>query len=368
MKSNTKNDNHKDKTILFYDHMNSAWENIYTLEDLELKYPFFRLNIPKVSYVINKDIFKMIVDYSLTLSAKKDDAYVMVDFRRPHDYMLLRSDGKIKTCMIEAQEEIMCDSKAGYESVRKFFKDNGVIMKGDIDYNIRINDDILIFDDHNSQHRVFRGWTGGYDPGYGGPDDISNVFSRKLKKGWDTAPYYASLEKRINTLKMLFDGINSYAKFDVDKSIRPTNKIPDFKKIYYDMTASEIYGFMKSFGSDVAGKIGVNPTYDITIMMSGKVPVPRINFIDNKSGIFFYTEWCGLENKMICCELHMPLSNVKVKDFDRTYLQYNEDNYNYSWEPRGTGRNMIGVYEYVNSLEDIPAGLQRCFERLGYIK
>jgi hypothetical protein len=349
----------KDKTSLFKNNMSRAWKDIYALGDLEFKYPFFRIDIPNVSYVINKNIFKMLVNYRLALSAKKDDAYFMVDFQAPHNYMFLECIGRINTRTVEAQEGIGCDPKLGYQSVHKFFKDNGIIMNSNIDYRININDDTLIFDDHDSRHQVFRGWTGGYDPGYGGPDDISNVFPRKLKNGWDAAPYYISLEKRINTLKMLFDGINSYAKFDVDENIQPITKIPDFKSIYIDTIMSERYSFMESFGSEIADKLGINPEYDITITMHDTIP--RIDFLDDKNGIFFYTDCIEFKDMKGFCELHIPRSKVKIKDFDRTYLQYNDGDYP---EFNKRKRNMIGVYEYIPSLEDIPIGFKKCLERL----
>jgi hypothetical protein len=341
--------------------MLSAWEELYVLGDLEFKYPFFRLDTPKVEYVLNKDIFNLYVSYRLNLSAKNGEAYLRVDFRTPHNYMQLNSSTKsIKTRRMEAQEEIMCDPHLGYDSVLNFFKNNGAISRNNIDFIIKINDDVLKFDDHGLNHQCFRGWTGGYDPGYGGPDNINNIFSRKQKKKWDVKPYYVSLEKRINTMKMLFDGINSYAGFIVNQNIQPINKIPDFRRIYFDTTTSERFKFMEFLSEDIANKIGAKPNYDVTITISNNLP--RITFFDDDSGVFFFTDYVCFNEEKICCELHIPKEKVKLVEFDRTYIQYNEEKSAF----KGKDRDMIGAYQYVKSLDDIQLGLQTCLKRLGY--
>jgi hypothetical protein len=355
----------KRRLTSFEDHMRDAWEELYWLGELERKYSFFRINAPEIKYEISKNVFEMEVSYELNLHAKYKDHYIYVDFNGGGHNQLVVTHPKNsnKMFVMEAQEFIRCDSKLGYKHVYKFFEDNGIINKNKTDFAIKLNEDILKFDDHNLEHEVFRGWTGGYDPSYTGSTDPMNILNIMLKKDWESRPYMESLERRINTLKMLFDGINKYADFYIQEDVQPIKNVPDFKSKYKEMIKSEYYNFMIDFGKRLGERFKIKLRFEQEVKLT-ESEFPRLHFYEKNTGILFIVDDTGGYNDTkVMCELNIPKDFSERKKFDTTYLQYT-DPITINGQTTGKEKNMIGAYEYLKSEKDIPKGLEKCLERL----
>jgi hypothetical protein len=347
----------------FNEHMNDAWEEIYMLGELERKYPFFRINIPNIDYNINKNTFEMNIIYKLNLQAKLNNNYIHVNFGAGHNYLNVIHTKNIKTCNMEAQEQIRCDQTRGYKAVYEFFKTHGIVDVNNINFSIKLNKDILLFDDHDLKHQVFRGWTGGYDPSYSNSRELTNIPNIILKEEWDSKPYLESLEKRINSLNILFKGINSYAMFDLEENILPIKKIPNFKEKYEEIIQSEFYMHMQEFGKQLSEHFNLDLKYEQHISLSEE-EIPYIGFYDKNKGIQFFIRDIGGYNDMkLTCELYVPKQILKKQDFDRSYIQYveSEEENNIL---KDTNRKIIGVYEHVSAKADVQKGFIKCLERL----
>ena len=342
----------------FLVHLNKAGEVSSELRDLEKKYPFFRVRVPEVSYNLTKDEFELEARLGLNLRAKSkadDDYFFSVGFNGGHDFLRFRSGINLSFPIIEAQESVRCDPFGGFYFVKKFFDTfapEGKNIEDGSEFGVKLNGEVLIFDDVQGKHKVFRGWTGGYDPSYSYSDSPLNRPYLDMKREWSSDPM-GSLEKRINTLKMLFDGINEEAKFEVEK-FQPPIPFLDYKSLFRKNIESESFSAFLELENIIHENTKIDGRFEKLINISEDVS-PEIVFYDSKSGSSMAVTYYGLEGCKYETKICLPASALSKKSFSRGV--WSSTNYK-------TKEKTVCASSYCSSEEKIPFEIKKCLDLL----
>jgi hypothetical protein len=383
-----------DKEVSEFDnHLKCAVPVVSILDDYShSKYPFFNVEEPTIVKEISKKSFNMHIPFHLNLRLEGESSdYVQVDFRCPNNYVQLKHNKGRNTLHVEAQEQIYCDNNTGYKAIIRAFIDNMQkdfhLIQGFDDSEIKdkynlfwaenqkyfstiIDDDVMIFEDHNKKHNVFRGWTGGYYPSERYPAKILTQALENQKKAFESTDKIQSLEKRINTLKMLFDNIKKISKMkqvNKDKNYTSCGKIlledmlPEYAFKFENTLRSKEYSFARKFSSDLKNRLNLEKNIESRILVD-QGDYPSTIFYDNISGTAFHIEKIDFGDQKFHCELYVPLKNAKCNEEN---LKHNADKDIFIIHADDmTPQKLATTFEYVGSENDIPSALERCLEKL----
>jgi hypothetical protein len=359
------------------------------------KYTFFDIDYPLTSKTIGIKQSSMHLPFHMNLRMqsqdKNDEKYVQIDFRTGHNYLMINHNNGYRSLHVEAQEQIYCDKGEGYRAVIKEFIRNSEknfghfqgfddpMVKDIYDYNwaqdqeyfkILMNEDILLFDDHNKKHQSFRGWTGEYDPHERFPADLISMTLEEQKISLGSTDKMKSLEKRINTLKILFDEIKQNSRMqqvDKDDNYKSSGKtilcdiLPEYSFQFENTLRSGNYSFMRKFNSELKNRLKLAKDMDSRIIIDETMH-PAIFFQDNSTGAAFYSEYIDSGDDRFHCELHIPLNNAKDKNINS---RYNRENDILIVHPDAILKKPLAMtFEYVKDEKDIPSALERCMKRI----
>ncbi|HYD03415.1 MAG TPA: hypothetical protein VEC16_03900 [Alphaproteobacteria bacterium] len=336
---------------------------IKTLRNFEDKYPFFRIRKPIVNY--NGQIFDFSSNYNIYLDAAWNGGSIHVGLNGTHAGIRIMTNRNRKILEIEAQELMRCDPNTGYQYIKRYFEDRGKIVDN-LTYSIKIENDILLFQDYDMKHSIFRGETGGYDPSYTGSLDSFNRDYITRKNKW-TGGGFNSLEKRIKSLKKLFDDLVDFSKLEPVKKEIPKIEMPDYKMLYARLAGSQYYKDMIKFAAKLSKELKISDRYDMNVVMNGSSS-PDICLTNEDEMTTFRLLFCDVNEAIGTCNLNIPKSLSTKKTFDKRVgiYSYNDKSmmHQYKDDLEDDSPKIIHITEDIKNVKDIPNTLEKCLKYL----
>ncbi len=310
------------------------------LDELEEIHPCFSYAPPTM--IFRTEELKLMIFLSLDLRAGDEENFFSVHLNTSHAYVSGNFSTDYDSVHCEAQEAMTCKG-AGFEAIHEHFIKHGAISGPD--YTIDIDGDMLIFDDHDLNHTRFRGWTGGYDPGYTGL--LQEGFDRRLIE-WYGADFHQRISRRVRTLEALFQGINITAGFEVHEPEKTGRPDIDHHDVFVMTRESDLYRRIKSTAQDVESHLGIAMRPAIYVR-SGRLPT--IVFSDRYSAVKAEESYSGRFN----AEIHVPQSPCNAHMSRNNYIDNQGPN---------KGKKMVYHNKYVDSQEELSEALEDVWREL----